>query len=292
MKRNILFFALSVIFSVMSYADGVLTLGEKKFFVGEGDGKWDIARAPRDSEGKLLGGECTFGVMGVDNEGHIYFRDSRNNRILVFTMDGKPWQIIAHPDLLFPNVLKFGENNELYITGVTRDEREDIQFKVELKDEKWIFTKMKKPVIPFGKEGLLFIESDELSSPIQLIDSSFKKVKEVPSAFFDQKGRYYKSLSEEKAIGIYDETGKLLIKIPSVDPLLFRYGDWIYNVQNLDGVDFLIRYGENGKIEEKIMLDYEPATLPFVSPNGKYLIKWSWGNAEKRGHWISQMILK
>ena len=269
---------LVLLFSLNNMAQcATLSAGEKIHLCRAGDGQWDV---------KIKKYEIPRGIT-VDNDGHIYVCDTLSDRILVFTAQGQPWQVIRNEYLSCPSDIKVSENNALFITGGVRGKGESTQFTVSYDGKSWIFRRLGKAevvvagvekdsrygeILPFGKDGLRYLVSTvPINVPLQLVDENNHYVKLVPSVFFDQKGRYYKSIPGKGAFGIYSESGKLLGKFTAGGPRLLKFRGWVYVIERLKGKQSVLRrYGENGSVEHEITVDAEILATPLISPNSEY----------------------
>jgi len=273
-----------------------LTAGTKIQLCKSGDGPWD--RKVRQASDGTVYWEPT--GIAVDNDGRIYVCDTFRDRILVFTPEGEPWRVIESEQLYHPRSIKVSEDNTLLVTAVVRGKAERIQFVVSYEGEDWDFQALEKVealgdreldkimadrglVAPFGKDGLRYLVTTGLAGRnLQLVDKDGRHVKSVPSKFFDQKGRYYKSVKDETvrielgeaAFGIFDESGNLLGKFTARGPRLVKFRGWIYVIEPFEGKRSLLRrYGEDGSVEHEIrLLNAEIVAMPLISPNSEHFL--------------------
>jgi hypothetical protein len=284
-----------------------LTAGSKVQLCKSGDGTWDRKVVWRD-DGSIAGmpdGEA------VDNDGRIYVSDTFRNRILVFTPEGQPWKVIESEQLDHPSDISVCEDNTLLITAVVRERGEAVQFLVSYDGEEWHFQRLEKVeplggrselekmilrergllVAPFGRDGLMYLTRTGLSGrDLQLVDKEGRRVKQVPSEFFDQKGRYYKYAKDEAArielgecpFGIFNESGKLLGTFVARGARLLKFRGWVYVIEQSEGRQSLLRrYGEDGSVEHEIRLvGAEIIGTPLISPNSEHFLLETMGTDE------------
>jgi len=284
-----------------SHAAGraTLTAGPRMVLAEEGTGPWNLTiHRGEDSMGRLQIGGRPWGYA-VDNDGYIYICDTFGNKILVFTKDGEPHQVLTTEELCHPLEIIVDDDGVLHVDAVTKDKGEYIQYTVTREAQGWTFREKPKAELapgvlhsdlrightaPFGRDGLRYLlATSGYKWQLQLVDRNNNFVKLVPCKWHDQKGRFYKyrydKNLERHVMTVLDESGTVLGEFVREEGggLPIRYRDWVYYRHQKDGkVCLLRRYSEDGTIEHEIevvgleerIARREPTLL--ISPNSEY----------------------